>query len=58
MLSDDSIFLFEQQREGWSGDVAEYSFDTEESRASGSLAITTSSQAISRAIKENIEIRT
>lgn len=58
VLSDDSIFLFEKQREGWSGDVAEYSFDTEESRVSGSLAITTSSQAISRAIKENIEIRT
>jgi len=48
-------FLYQEQREGWPGDIPEYAFDLEESRAGGALTRATSAQAVTRAFRENLE---
>ena len=48
-------FLYQQQREGWPGDIPEYAFDLDESRAGGALTSATSAQAVTRAIRENLQ---
>jgi len=48
-------FLYQEQREGWPGDIPEYAFDLEESKASEALTSVTSEQAITRAIRENLQ---
>ena len=48
------IFQFEEQREGWPGDIPEYAFDLEKSKAAGALANVTSMEAVTRAIRENL----
>lgn len=48
-------FLYQDQREGWPGDIPEYAFDLEESRALGTLTRVTSAQAVTRAIRENLK---
>ncbi len=48
-------FLYQEQREGWPGDVPEYAFDVEESRNLGALINVTSEQAVTRAIRENLQ---
>lgn len=48
-------FLYQEQREGWPGDIPEYAFDLEESKAGGALTIVTSAQATTRAIRENLQ---
>lgn len=48
-------FLYEEQREGWPGDIPEYAFDLEESRALGTLTRVTSAQAVTRAVRENLQ---
>jgi UDP-glucose 4-epimerase len=47
-------FLYQEQREGWPGDIPEYAFDLQESKADGTLTSTTSAQAVTRAIRENL----
>lgn len=54
-IEGDITFLYQQQREGWPGDIPEYAFDLEESRALGSLTSVTSAQAVTRAIRENLK---
>jgi UDP-glucose 4-epimerase len=51
-------FLYQEQREGWPGDIPEYAFDLEESKAVGTLTSVTSAQAITRSIKENLQMDT
>ena len=48
-------FLYQEQREGWPGDIPEYAFDLEESEACGALTRVTSTQAVMRAIRENLQ---
>ena len=48
-------FLYQEQREGWPGDIPEYAFDLEESKAGGALTSVTSAQAVTRAIRENLQ---
>jgi len=48
-------FLYQDQREGWPGDIPEYAFDLEESEAFGTLTSVTSAQAVTRAIRENLQ---
>jgi UDP-glucose 4-epimerase len=48
-------FLYQEQREGWPGDIPEYAFDLEESKAVGTLTSVTSAQAVTRAIRENLQ---
>jgi UDP-glucose 4-epimerase len=48
-------FLYQEQREGWPGDIPEYAFDLEESKAGRALTSTTSAQAVTRAIRENLQ---
>lgn len=48
-------FLYQEQREGWPGDIPEYAFDLDESRAGGALTSATSAQAVTRAIRENLQ---
>ena len=48
-------FLYQEQREGWPGDIPEYAFDLEESKACGALTSVTSAQAVARAIRENLQ---
>jgi UDP-glucose 4-epimerase len=48
-------FLYQEQREGWPGDIPEYAFDLEESKMSGALTSVTSAQAVTRAIRENLQ---
>jgi UDP-glucose 4-epimerase len=48
-------FLYQEQREGWPGDIPEYAFDLEESRTGGALTSVTSAQAVTRAIRENLQ---
>lgn len=50
----DLTFLYQEQREGWPGDVPEYAFDLEECRSMETLTNTTSAQAVQRAIQENL----
>jgi UDP-glucose 4-epimerase len=50
-----TAFLYQEQREGWPGDIPEYAFDLEESRALGTLTNVTSAQAVTRAIRENLQ---
>lgn len=56
-IGDEIEFLYQDQREGWPGDVAEYLFDLEDSRLSNSLTEVTSKQAVLRAIRENLQDR-
>ncbi len=49
-------FLYQEQREGWPGDVPEYAFDLEDSKASGTFTSVTSAQAVTRAIRENLQL--
>jgi UDP-glucose 4-epimerase len=51
-------FLYQEQREGWPGDIPEYAFDLEESKAVGTLTSVTSAQAITRSIRENLQMDT
>ena len=48
-------FLYQEQREGWPGDIPEYAFDLDESKAGGALTSVTSAQAVTRAIRENLQ---
>jgi len=48
-------FLYQEQRVGWPGDIPEYAFDLEESKADGALTSVTSAQAATRAIRENLQ---
>ncbi len=48
-------FLYQEQREGWPGDIPEYAFDLQESKTDGTLTSTTSAQAVTRAIRENLQ---
>jgi UDP-glucose 4-epimerase len=48
-------FLYQEQREGWPGDVPEYVFDVEESKANGTLTNISSERAVTRAIRENLQ---
>ena len=48
-------FLYQEQREGWPGDIPEYAFDLEESKEVGTLTSVTSAQAVTRAIRENLQ---
>lgn len=48
-------FLYQEQREGWPGDIPEYAFDLQESKAGGTLTNVSSAQAVTRAIRENLQ---
>lgn len=48
-------FLYQEQREGWPGDIPEYVFDLQESRNGGTLTNVSSAQAVTRAIRENLQ---
>lgn len=48
-------FLYQEQREGWPGDIPEYAFDLQESKAGGTLTSVSSAQAVTRAIRENLQ---
>lgn len=48
-------FLYQEQRAGWPGDIPEYAFDLDESKAGGTLTSVTSAQAVTRAIRENLQ---
>ena len=48
-------FLYQEQREGWPGDIPEYAFDLKESNAGGTLTSATSERAVTRAIRENLQ---
>ena len=50
-----SSFLYQEQREGWPGDITEYGFNLQESKDDGTFTEVSSAQAITRAIKENLE---
>lgn len=54
-ITDEIIFLYQTQREGWPGDVAEYLFDLDDSRTRGTLTDVTSLQAVTRAFRENLQ---
>jgi UDP-glucose 4-epimerase len=48
-------FFYQEQREGWPGDIPEYAFDLEDSKGTGTLTNVTSAQAVTRAIRENLQ---
>lgn len=48
-------FLYQEQREGWPGDIPEYVFDLHESKKDGTLTNVSSAHAVTRAIRENLQ---
>jgi UDP-glucose 4-epimerase len=53
-INEGITFLYQEQREGWPGDIPEYVFDLQESKAGGTLTSVSSAQAVTRAIRENL----